>query len=157
MNDMVVREVMNGILFVLDVELVLTFVTYLSRRIIADIGSYRAGQDVPTYSEESPEPYGVLGWYERPGSKAAIALTIYFAGATMRAGWIWWLLHCENAGGSCFSIRGNSWVMLVATALAMTGGLCCIRVFSPPHWHPWSWLAAGVVAVAIPFLTYLVP
>jgi hypothetical protein len=155
MNDVVVRELMNGTLFVLDIEMVLTFGIYLVRRVIEDFCAYRAGTSPPMYSATSPAPFGILGWYKRPGSQAAIALTIHLVGAAVRAGWIWWLLHCQNAGTDCAYIQSSSWILVVATLLAMIGGLCCIRVFSPPNWRPWSWIGAGIIALSIPTAIYL--
>ena len=132
LNDVIVREIMNGTWFLLSVMMVVTFAVYLLDR------KMRGGD-----------------WYQRPGSQAAIALSIFLSGSAIRAGWIWWLLHCHNNRLDCTAYQKSWGILIIGTILVVVGGLCCVRVFSPVSWRPWSWIVAGIISVAAPVFVYV--
>lgn len=132
MSNLVVREVMNGTWFILTLCLTLAFVLRIACRMASD-----------------------ANWYGDVGCQAAIALLVHFVGSVMRSGWIWLLLHCQNAARECSAIENNYDVLIVASAFAVIGTLCCIRVFSPVRLRPWTWMLAGAAAIAIPVGVYV--
>lgn len=133
MNDLIAREIVNGTWFVLSALMVIAFGVYIMKAI-----KERAG------------------WYDDRGTQAAIALLCFTIGGSLRSGWIWLLLSCENDNGVCSAVRDAYWIMFVASAFAIVGGVCSIRIFTPEHWRPWSWLGAGVLAVAVPIIVHLI-
>lgn len=135
MNDLIAREIVNGMWFVLSALMAAAFGLYVVR---SKIGT--AWPD----------------WYNQLGVQAAIALFVFTFGSMMRAGWIWLLLSCQNENRSCAGIENAYAIMFIASAFAVVGGVCCIRIFTPAYWSPWSWLAAGFVAVAIPVIVHLI-
>lgn len=134
MNDLVVREMMNGTWFILSLALMIVFVSRV----------------VQHRSAHGP------GWYWQQNSQAAIALSVFFAGSVVRAAWIWALLSCQ-AGylTDCSVVRSSGWAGVLASALAVTGCLCCIRVFTPVRLNPWLWISIGIVAVIVPVVVHL--
>lgn len=145
MEDEVVREIMNGMWFILSVEVWLCLIYYISHRIMRArvIGQEYIIED-STY------------WYHDSATQLAIALMVYMTGSGIRAGWVWGLLECQNEIGrkGCEFIATSVWVLFVASAFAIVGGLCTIRVLVP-FLRPWGWLAAGVLAVAVPLIVHM--
>lgn len=131
MNDLVMREIMNGTMFVLASLLAMTMGFRLWQRI------------------------GTPQWHEE-GTQAVIAIFIFMIAEVIRSGWVWIALTCQNAHGrgGCSIILSSYEVLAIATAFAVIGKTCCIRVFSPHHWRPWSWVGAGVAAVTIPLVVH---
>ena len=83
MDDLVVREVTNGMWFLMNLALLAVFANYLLCRWQQDgaLTLFRSAandQDI--------------------GTAAAIALFVYFMGASMRAGWVWIVLFQQNLG-----------------------------------------------------------
>lgn len=134
MNDLIVREIMNGMLFMLGLFLTVAMGVRLVQKL--------------------REP----NWRADPAMQAIVALFVFLIGdACLRSGWIWVMLSCQNEYGraACNGIAESYEVLLVASVLAIVGATCCIRVFSPPSWCPWTWLAAGALAIAIPIGVHL--
>jgi hypothetical protein len=156
----IAHELINGTLFVLDVQMVLIFYVYVAMQIFRDRSDRRYGGMTRTYDEDAdPVPFRRnLSWYERAGTKAAIALMVHLLGTTIRAGWLWWLLSCQRQHGysDCAHVTETWGVLFFATLLALIGGLCVIRIFSPPPWRPWSWMGAGVSALTLPVVHYFI-
>jgi NO-binding membrane sensor protein with MHYT domain len=138
MTDTFVRELSNGQWFVLSMVMTTFCITYATVRPVS-IGHY-----TPNWFDDAIPA----------DTQFALSLAIYMAGSTLRAGYIWVLLHCQNARGSCDYIQNNAWLMLVASALAVIGGLWFIRTLSPPQWRPWSWVGAGLFSLSLPFFYY---
>lgn len=93
-------------------------------------------------------------WYHSQGTQAAIALAFYFTGSTIMRSWVWILLLLERRGDDQAFIGDHVEVPLVAAALAITGSLCCVRVFSPGPWGRWFWIATGVLSITIPIAVH---
>lgn len=129
MNDLIVREIMNGMLFMLGLFLVGAMGFRLLQRVKHD-----------------------NDWYHDETTQAIIALFFFLIGENIRSGWIWALLICQNEYGrsACLKIASSYELLLVASAFAIVGAVCCIRVFSPPAFNPWTWLAAGALALLVP-------
>jgi hypothetical protein len=135
------RELVNGTLFVLEIQMVLVFVTYIVRGHRADTSLEAA-----------------MHWYDRPRVQAAVALAVFITGSMLRAVWVWTLMLCDSNRVSChyFPIQHDSYGFLVfSTWIALVGGVCVIRVFTPPEWQPWPWILAFISSVSVPLLTYL--
>lgn len=132
-NDLFVREFMSGTLFLLGLFLVVAM-------------GFRLWQRV-----------GQPGWRLDDGTTAVVALFFFMIGESMRSGWIWLLLACQNEYGRarCQSISSSYEFLVVASAFAIVGATCCIRVFSPPHLRSWAWLGAGALAIALPIAVHL--
>jgi hypothetical protein len=155
----IAHELVNGTLFVLDVQMVLIFFIYVVRQILRDRQDRRYGGMTRTYDEDTdPVPFRRnLSWYDRAGTMAAIALMVHLLGTTIRAGWVWWLLSCQRLHhGDCLHVTETWGVLFFATLLALMGGLCVIRIFSPPSWRPWSWIGAGFLSVVLPVIHYFI-
>lgn len=131
-RDFIVRELMNGTWFLLGVFLIVAMAYRLRER------------------TKKPD------WYNDPGVQALIALLVYFVGSITRSAWIWAALTCTNIYGrqSCEWITARYQPLIVASVLAVVGATCCIRIFSPPSWRPWSWIGAGVLAIAVPVFVH---
>lgn len=139
-DNRVVREVFNGVWFVLSVEMLLALLWFL----VASIREPQVAR--PTRIVLVP-----MCWYERPEVQLAIAWTVYITGSAMRAGWIWVLLECQNRTKTpCSVVAQHYGFMMIAVALASIGGLCSMRIMLPERWAPWSWIVPGLVAFAIP-------
>jgi cellobiose-specific phosphotransferase system component IIC len=130
-NDLVAREIMNGTMFVLAMLLTIAMAYRLAERV------------------------GTPRWHEE-GTQAIIAVFVFMLAEDIRAGFIWVLLACQNDHGraACTGIISSYEILFVATALAIVGKTCCIRIFSPQGWRPWSWAGAGLCAVAIPIAVH---
>lgn len=146
-DNNVAREIMNGTWFILSGYMLCAFSLYL----------------LHTWREEPMtksmyvwiEP---TRWYYRPDVRLAIALTIYMFGSWSRAGYIWYLLECQNRTmSSCKYILDNYEVLLASSLAAMLGGLCSIRLLVPERWYPnVFWIVAGITAVAIPIAIHII-
>lgn len=132
--DSIMREIMNGCWFILSLALTVTFAFRVYVRIT-----------------ENP-----ASWRNNEGVGAAIALFVFFLGSSARSLWIWLLLNCQNDEKDCAWIQSSYEFLVVATALAIIGATCCVRVFSPPRWRPWGWISVAVVALVIPMIVYLI-
>lgn len=134
LNDLVVREIMNGMLFLLGACLCVAMGMRLLRRMKED------------------------GWYDDEGTQATIALFVFLVGDGIRSAWIWALLSCQNEFGrsGCISITNSYLILISASAFAIVGATCCIRVFTPAGWRPWTWVGAGICSVVIPLTLYLI-
>jgi hypothetical protein len=124
-TDMIVRELINGAWFVLNLYMVGIFLLYLV-----------------------PEIRRVSRWYAQERNKAALGLLFYFSGGALFHGWIWYLLRMARlqvVGG----FLANSYAVIVASAIfAFVGALLCIAVFSEKRWGHVAWLGALVIVVA---------
>lgn len=144
MDDEIVRELMNGIWFVLSIEIWLCLAIYVFHRIM------RARTVGQKYIIEDS-----TWWYDDSATQLAIALMVYMTGSGIRAGWVWMLLECQNelGRGKCEFIATSVWLLYGASLFAVVGGLCLIRVLVP-YGQPWGWLVAGVLAAAVPLIVH---
>lgn len=97
---------------------------------------------------------GVRPAYADLGVQICLAFAIFVTASGLRAGYIWTLLHCRNFQDNCLWVERDDWIMTVAGMIAFVGGLCVIRVMSPPKWRPWSWVVAGLISVGLPMVYY---
>ena len=92
------------------------------------------------------------GWYDDKATQAAIALSVYFSGETLARGWSVLLLYSFSHGGMGWALERQLPVALVGTAIAMVGGLCAVRVFTPEifgRWRNMVWLGAAMLSVLV--------
>lgn len=83
------------------------------------------------------------GWRKDPSNKAAIALFFYFLGEAIIRGWSLRFVVMQDSPLSTWE-----WVIIfVGDALAVTGALCAIRVFSPRHGRE-VMIGAGAITAA---------
>lgn len=140
MDDLLLRELMNGMWFVLSVEVIFALTVYVINRAL-------------TPQEPDKSIFVVsVPWYRELGVQLAIAWLTYMSGSALRAGWIWALLECQNREGidQCGHISKNVELLYAACFLAIVGGVCTIRILLPQHWRPWSYVIPAALALAIP-------
>lgn len=138
MNDVLIRELMNGMWFVLSVEIWLALIIYIVRRIIRE-----------------PAPALWIkpsSWYADPATQLAVAWTTYMTGSGIRAGWIWMLLECQGrlGIGNCGHITKTVEILFAASLFAIVGGVCTIRIMLPEDWRPWSYVVPAALAIIVP-------
>jgi hypothetical protein len=141
MDDLVVREVTNGMWFLLNLALLAVFANYLMCRwqqssALTLLRSAANQQDI--------------------GTAAAIALFVYFMGASTRAGWVWVVLFQQNLGVQTLGFENQPVFLILAVATGTVGSLCCMRVFSQSRWGHWAWIVSGILALAIPLGAHLI-
>lgn len=132
-NDGYFREMWNGSWFMLTLSMIIALVAIACDR-INKIGLRQAYNDL--------------------GVQICVSFTTFVTASGLRAGYIWVLLHCQNISNNCAPIEREDWIMTVAGMVAIVGGLCVIRVMSPPKWRPWSWLFAGMMSIGVPAFYY---
>jgi len=146
LDDQLIRELMNGMWFILSLEVLLALIYYIVWRAIKH-------PIKPQNIWVEPEV-----WYKELGTQLALAWACFITGATIRAGWIWLLLECQNRLGhrkDCNYILDTAEWLLLASVFAIVGGVCTIRVMLPYWLRPWSYIVPAVVAVAVPLLVHL--
>jgi hypothetical protein len=139
MDDLIVREITNGMWFLMNLALLAVFANYLLCRWqqIGAIVLFRSAandQDI--------------------GTAAAIALFVYFIGASTRAGWVWIVLFQQNMGIQNYGFENQPAFLLLAVATGTVGSLCCMRIFSASRWGHWVWISSGILAIAIPIAAH---
>jgi hypothetical protein len=135
----IVRELLAGSLFFLNVYLFWSFA--------ANVSAFKALRSWKC-------------WRNDPAAQGAVALATYFFGALILRGWDWCLyvlnnlnidFHYSSAGFFVWMIK-NSWgVTIVAGAIVMLGGLCCVRVFNPQSRANWMLAVVAVFSTLMPF------
>lgn len=134
------REVANGMWFVLGVVMVVFLATIAVR--------------APLYKlPEKPD------WLDRMltvRQQLCVSLAILIMGSTTRAGFIWIELHCRNiVGADCDWVEQYAGIYLaIATSSAIIGGVWVVRTLSPVSWRPWAWSGAGAFALGAPLFYY---
>lgn len=144
MDSVLVRELMNGMWFVLSFQILVALVSYLIRRMISEPADPRQ-----VWVVNQP-------WYRELGSQLALSWGTYMVGSTIRAGWIWIFLECQGrlGVGNCGHITQTVWVLFIASGFAIVGGVCTIRIMLPDSWRPWSYLVPAIVAVIVPLVVH---
>lgn len=139
LDDRTLMELWNGAWFALGLAMVTSFILIAFHRVL----SRHRRTDRPIYRDMV--------------FQSSIALCTFSAASSIRAGYIWMLLHCENLRGvnNCPFIEMNAWVLSVGAALAIVSGLCIIRIFTPSDWSPWIWISAALAAIGGPIVFYI--
>lgn len=142
-NGSIVREQVNGLWFILALELFILFVDRARRQFVL-IDKQWPGQ---AFREK-------FHYWRRVDAvaRAAIAWSVYFAAETLMRGWIWMLLKKQNDGTS-YSKFENAYTYPVAIASsvgAIVGALCVIRMFAPRGHGNKAWALS--LSAAILFL-----
>lgn len=129
---LIIREIMNGMWFVLSLALLFAYVTYALTRL--------RGGDA----------------YRSAAIQAAVALAVFMLGSSVRSGFIWLLLSAQNAHNQWLvkAISDRYEILFYATLFMTVGALCCFRVFTPARWSPFSWLFVGTLGVTIPLMVH---
>jgi hypothetical protein len=140
MDDLIVRETTNGMWFLLNLALLAVFANYLLCR-------WQQTGTLKLFGAGSEHDIGL---------HAAIALFVYFVGASTRAGWVWIVLFQQNMGVQNYGFENHPAFLLLAVATGAVGSLCCMRVFSAKRWGHWAWISSGILAVAVPLLAHLI-
>jgi uncharacterized membrane protein YfcA len=105
-TDIVVREIVNGMWFVVSLYLTGIFTLFLSNEIRTD------------------------GWFYYKTNQAAVGLVLYFAGNTIFHGWIWFLLTQARLG-LLHGLLADSYLLIILSAVfAFVGAYLSIRMFS---------------------------
>lgn len=133
MDQLDARELINNGWFIISFCLVLLFILFLSKEMKQD------------------------GWYGKVRNQAALSLSVYFLGETIARGWGTLLFYKMQHGNdllSVFAVEEKYPVAMVGAGIAFIGAICCMRVFSPPHWGK-AWLVVVGVAVAFMIVTYV--
>lgn len=123
-GSVILREMLNGALFPLNVALLIAFgfFLYQTRRMFGP------------------------GWSKTPGVPAACALWWIFFCDAVRAGLVWLTLKTQNDGGSVkflepFATAG----FVIAAVVGVAAILRCIYIFTPKWIGHWGWIfAAGL-------------
>lgn len=145
-DNEVLREIMNGMWFVLSLEIWLSFLFYVYQRATKPPGE-------PQWIWVVPVP-----WREQVGTQLALAWSIYISGSVLRAGWIWVLLECQNrmGRGKCTYITDTASWLYLASVLAIIGGTWMMARILPESWGKKRILIPPALAVAIPVLVHVV-
>jgi hypothetical protein len=140
--DLAAREITNGVWLFINLSCLIVFLMYSWKRSMKK----RAWSDVARMIRERD--------FE-PDTQASIAMTMYFIGATIRAGYVWWLLKAQSKGWvHAQYVEEMYWVMHLAAAFAIIGGLCVLRVFTRLEWGHRAWIAAAIISLLVPFVIH---
>jgi hypothetical protein len=144
-HDEVLREIMNGMWFVLSMEIWLSFVVYIYLRATKPPGE-------PQWIWVVPVP-----WRQQVGTQLAMAWALYISGSALRAGWIWALLECHNRIGrnQCAYITETASLLYLASALAIVGGTWMMARVLPESWGKKRILIPPLVAISVPVLVHV--
>lgn len=132
MNDLIVRQQVNGLAVTLGICMFVITVMYI----------YRTWQ---TKDE----------WYRFPGVRGAISIAVFVAGEILLRGWVWFSLYREDESFAKNVTLSEPTVAILGCVLLSVGALCFVRVFSPPHWQPWGWVGSGLFSMTILVIVYL--
>lgn len=137
-DDPSAREIWNGAWFALGTAMVFSFMLIAVQRI---------------YNKRRK-----VGWVFRDTVfQLALALCTFSAASSLRAAYIWLLLHCENLYGvnQCPAVERLAGALSVGAIVAIISGVLIIRLLAPPEWNPWIWIAAALTAVSGPIVFYV--
>jgi hypothetical protein len=85
-------------------------------------------------------------WRDDIGTRAIVALLVYFAGETLMRGWIWILLALQNSGSPMAArVQQDYYIAFIAAGMSTWAAMCCLYVFSRNHW---AWVRAAVIIIA---------
>src|ERR1044072_2087170 len=87
----------------------------------------------------------------------SIALLLYSTASSMRSGFIWALLHCQNLYGEAVCEHISSYVQIVSVAalLSIISAVLIIKLLSPSKWRPWLAISVTAFAVGAPTAFYM--
>lgn len=143
--DIFAREITNGIWFCINLSCLFIFFRYTWLSLAANRSWFAIGRMVRDRSFV-------------PEMQASIGLTIYFIGATLRAAYVWWLLKAQTRGWPIAEvIEDGYWLMYLAAAFAIVGGLCTLRVFTKLNYGHRAWILAGIFSIIVPVITHFEP
>lgn len=131
-NSKIIREWLNGGLVPLNVSLVIVIGLFL-------FDTFRL--------------HG-RGWSKVEGVRTACTLWWIFLADGIRAGLAWSLLRIEVGGRPPFDAHrflspdNINLGFIFAGIIAVCASLNCIRLFTPPKWGHWYWIASAVSTAA---------
>jgi hypothetical protein len=94
------------------------------------------------------------GWRFDRGTQLVIGSLVYFIGSIDRSTYIWLSFIWQNRGWDTENISEAHWLLIVAAAFAIIGGLCILRICIVERFGDLAWITAGVVSVAVPVAVY---
>lgn len=130
----VLREIGNGVW------------TMLGAFVIAAL-AYTLVQDMRDWTHQE-------SWRVNRGTALAAGAFVYFTGSIIRSAYIWLGLIADNRQMDEAILAQWRFMLLIAVAAAIIGGLCIVRVCIADRFGSWSWITAGVVSVAVPVAVY---
>lgn len=133
MTFAVIRELMNGYLFFLDLIVVLVLGSYL----------------VVRQSHHTDD-----GWH------LAFGLMLYVFGQGVNRWWLWrwWGALIGDAPSWSVVVKEVQAdpTLIIGTGIIAFGLMYCIRVLMGSYWGRWSWIAAFALAVLVPVFVLLI-
>lgn len=142
--NIIIREWVLGVTFMLTSCMAVMFIVFLLTR-------------AKEYN------YGTLyvEFYKSEWARAAIGLTAFIAGVSMRAAWVWMLLWDYERYGKSDRITAYWPIDILAGALTIVGGLCVIREFTPSEWNKWPiwrrpWVLSALLTSAFLAIVHFV-
>jgi predicted MFS family arabinose efflux permease len=129
MDQLIVREIINGSIAVLLIAIAGVFLWNLS-------------------NEARPSN---KGWYRNTTNQGIVALSTFFLFELLYRLWVFAVLWEFKVDTGRFSPQANYWFAIMCGIGMLFGGLCTIRVFSRKwvgHWL-WIFVAAIVITVAV--------
>lgn len=126
-DNLVIREWLNGGLLPLNISLVIAIGHSLNRTRI-ELGS---------------------GWQLHPGVASACAFWWIFLADGIRAGLVWITLRTQNRGGSVASIDGLlTHGYMIAATIGVLASLRCIYLATPRKVGHWGWIISALSTLA---------
>lgn len=127
-RSMALREVINGAIFVLCMNLAGLLVYFMIR-------TYR---EVPFHK-----------WRHEEGMDTACVLGWVFGIIGLRSGLVWYALRLANDGevfSSTLELVSN-WSLIVSAVILCAVTLRATYIWTPPAWHNKAWIVSGVLAI----------
>lgn len=130
LDNMVNREISNGIWFISNIFLLIYLIGFLTPRLKRNPVIWSASLDVK------------LVW----------GMTLIVIGSTIRSGWIWVLLVMQYYKFDDVVIKSISPITFVAIIILIWGTICMIKAMSVRN--RWLWSAIAIVSVSVPFVVH---
>lgn len=91
--------------------------------------------------------------YEKPALQAAIAWAILSIGESIRATFVWEVLHFDRHNST---YAAEVYPLMGALLLIVFGALCSIRVFSPTWLGNWLWIGTLIITSILVLVNFAV-
>lgn len=135
LNNIVAREISNGMWFISNLFLLFFLWKFLVPRVY----------DNPKFWD----------WFL--SVKLAWGFNLIVLGSTIRSGWIWVLLMMENSGRDTTDIKATNSLTFFAIGFVLWGTICVIKALSvndDGKERPIRWILATAFAVLIPVVIH---
>jgi hypothetical protein len=140
-DDLFVREITNGIWFLMNVSILIAIGCFL----FCQFGKFGLGSLWARLRDETST-----------GDQVAVALFVYFIGSSIRAGWVWTVLLLQSLGRDTDGFDQASDWLLTAVAIGIVGTFCCMRIFSRDQWGHKIWVGFATFAILTPFIAHYI-